>query len=657
MRQDHYWKKAFSKELPRHIVCFDCETLPTPIVTADWHPPKRVERWNHKFRLAVCQYGHIRNGKYVRRQNEICYDNGLIKKMILDRCNQRDKLWVIGHNIAYDIGAAGLWDWLQSDTFNFDRVILDNHKFLLEGYCKGKPIAFCDTGNYTLTSLAQIGKDIGFAKMEMPQFDATDSEWIPYCQRDVDVTVRFFTDLVLWIAKENMGPFSISAASLAFNTFRKRFMRHKVLVHDCQFALDIERQSYFGGLVETPYIGTVKDSPIYEVDIQSMYPYCCTKELPTRLVRIIDRPTMFDLKASLQQYMVFAEVTISSGKYSFPIRTRKRVYHPVGTYRCVLADPELRYAHDRYLVQAVHRLSCHEFAPIFRKYMQFFFELKDRYSQEGNESYRSFAKLMMNSLYGKTGQLSHRWMQWGRESLQLIERKYNLADGTLKYLDDQPPLPPTNPWQFDILSLGVSIVTRWNGFVTEIEIDVGESRDSVPSIAACVTSYARLRLRQMQQIAGEKNWFYSDTDSLWINKKGLEALLKESMIREGCIGFFGRPKIYQSLTIHGPKDYEAIAYEDPDNTHGVFAEAISTFAAGDTTRRKGIRSTAEQIDETHYEQLAFPGPMTQLLDDVSSGVIVASVIKELRRECHKYHLDSSGKTSPFILPRDKEYIR
>lgn len=44
-------------------------------------------------------------------------------------------------------------------------------------------------------------------------------------------------------------------------------------------------------------------------------------------------------------------------------------------------------------------------APLFKEYMEFFFDIKDK--NKLNPGKKKSAKLMMNSLYGKTGQEDH----------------------------------------------------------------------------------------------------------------------------------------------------------------------------------------------------------------------------------------------------------
>lgn len=656
-RKAHYWKQPTTRQLPRNILCFDCETMPEVWQEYEKKPDKTVSYELQKLRFGVCEFGTIRDGCYKRKWQMVFRSGPELITLIRSVLSERDTLWIIGHNLAYDVGAAHIWDWLFSDVHSWNRCILEHGKFMLQGTCENKRVTWCDTGNYLPIPLEAIGKDLGFPKLEMPAFEASDKVWIEYCKRDVEVTMLFFTELVKWIGLEEDGVFAQTAASMAFATFRKNYMEYKVLAHDRLPALQLERSTYYGGLVETPRIGEIDASPIYELDVQSMYPSVCCYNLPTMQQYYTDKCTLADLDRALRNHMVFADVTLRTHSYTYPFRTKRRVYYLHGTYRTTLPDPELRLAMRQGHVLHCHAYSAHGFAPLFRKYMQHFYHLKSHYREIGKPAYATLAKLLMNSLYGKTGQRSEQWAPWNVKTLKEIEKQYGLPDGKLSYAYDWPPTPLSQRWPYRFLETDITVHVRDFGAGVEVRMGSGESRDSVPSIAACVTSYARLKLRRLQEIATPGHWFYSDTDSIWTDVQGLNNLIAAGEISQGALGKLGNPTAHCGLIVHGPKDYCPVPF--PQEIVDRFEDAGCEWNLSREAKQviKGVRRKATQLDANTYQQLKFPGPLAQLFGPQVEGVLVEHVRKTLKRDIRSVRLNADGTTQPFELPGDIDYVR
>lgn len=619
-RKPHYWKHTGRTACPDNFVVFDTETLPYEL---DGHRKGEL----HKLRLGCMLWYRLEKGKRTR-QGEFTFRRKESFWHKLEELLQPSRMTtIIGHNLPFDLGAVGGYDRLSRPDCLWEHPIFEHGIFHLRGTIGGMPVTFLDSGNYYKCSLKSIGKAVGLPKQDMPDWSAPDLDWEQYCRNDVYVTALGMDRLIEFWREHELGPWGITIASLAFNAFRHRFMRDKVLVHDDKRALQLEREAYYGGRVDTPFIGEVPASPVYEFDFSSLYPSTYYQDMPHKLLAVDPRPTINTLNRLGKGYHAIARVELDTN-LSFPYRGQdKRVIHPVGRYTTTLAWPELQIALQAGVVVRVLEAAVYETATIFRPYADFFYPLKQHYERQGNDAFRTICKYLLNALYGKAGQMSPCWLPWGDYAFRVLEEQYGLAKNIL---DRYGNLNMSVGEIVEVLTIKEIPeplqIRRYWGY-PEVCVKKVESRDSCPAIAATVTSYARCKLTVAQEAAGRGHWFYSDTDSVWVDMEGRTNLLTKSLTGHDIPGKLELKREVAKMVIHGRKDYEC-----------------------DTDRRlKGIRPNAKEICHGVYEQLHFPSAVVQLQDRISDGVFVRKVLKHLRRNVDWCVKHPDGTTSPIIL--------
>lgn len=359
-----------------------------------------------------------------------------------------------------------------------------------------------------------------------------------------------------------------------------------------------------------------------------MYPSVCREPLPTRLVNWSARLGLPGLRRMLERYLCVAEVDLVTDRDPYPMRQKKGTYYPTGSFRTVLAHPELKLAVERGHVRYVVRAAWYEGVPVFKTYMEWMVNQKEEYRKAGDLAFSTLCKYYANSLYGKTGQLTPQWQEWGEESLQTLEAKHELPRGTWEKWYGKPPdmYSPEETVHLPGLDIALEVRNLWG--IVEVKVGESEARESCPVIAATVTSYARVLLRSFQTIAGAGHWFYCDTDSIWVDDTGRERLEAAGMVRPGTLGYLDVKAEHQWMIVHGPKDYETDR----------------------VVRMKGVRATATRSDSGGYCQLQFPSAKVQLGDNCSNGVFVRHVEKHLARTITKSVVDASGGTRPLKFP-------
>lgn len=623
MRPPHYWKKAGAKSAPASILVFDCET--------HFGPTQEYEHGElQHLRLGCVLAYRLERGKRTRLDRLTFRHPDHFWSFVLHRLDKRRPLWVFAHNIAYDLGCVNFWRWRKEIGYQTDKSCVSANLFFMRGRINGCTLVFCDTCNYYRVPLKKLGKAMGVPKLPMPAYEESDDIWEGYCRNDVDIAARSVDQLIAFNRQHMLGPWQFSVAGLSFSAYRSAFMEHKVLVHSYRSSLVLERRAYYGGIVDTPRVGVRIEGPIYEMDVCSMYPHVCRENLPAKYLFESTRMGVAAIQQHAESRIVFADVELSSPDVPYPVKLKRGTYFVVGQFRTQLAHPELLEAIRLGHVKHVHRVAVYTAAPIFRKYMEFFVALKVRYRAEGNDAFDWITKMFATNLYGKTGQTTPRWEEWGEQSLQNIEDRWGLPPGSLENWYHKPPTMYEMEEDYSFPQIPVPFEIRDYFGKVEIKIGDAESRDSCPAIAATVTSYARCLLRSYQRTAGPGHWFYSDTDSIWVDRTGRDRLESANCVRAGVLGFLDQKSVHDWLLVHGPKDYETNA----------------------AIKLKGVRDPRNPNPDGSYTQLQFPSAVVQTRDRVQNGVYVRHVTKYLRRELTKCKLGLGGHTSPLVFPTD-----
>jgi hypothetical protein len=141
--------------------------------------------------------------------------------------------------------------------------------------------------------------------------------------------------------------------------------------------------------------------------------------------------------------------------------------------------------------------------------------------------------MMLNSLYGKFGQLSPQWA-------------------------DCPNVIASEPWD---TWAETNIVTgeqehyRSIGWYVQRKGNRAEMKSSFPAVSSMVTSAGRMRMRQLRQTAGQDNIYYQAVDSLIVNECGYQMLDDAGEIQPATLGKMRLVRGSSDIHILGVGDY------------------------------------------------------------------------------------------------------
>ena len=439
--------------------------------------------------------------------------------------------FIFCHNTSYDLPVIDIFGQAAKRGWKVDGAVIEAPPTIITLTRGGVTLTFLDTLNWWRMSLEKAGKHIGYEKLKMPDPKAPRAEWDTYCRQDVEVIKQLVCTWLDFLKVNDLGGFATTLAGQAFRTFRHRFMSHDVVIDNNEQSHLISREAYHGGRVECFRVGWQK-GPVYGVDINSMYPACMLEGFfPIRLHGVYESERKERWEKLLDRYCIVARCSIDSPIPAYAVGSKTGLKFPIGRFEATLTTPEIAFALSRGHLRDMKDIVVYDKAPIFTEYVRFMWG-KRQEAQAAKHSVNDwFFKHLGTNLYGKFGQTG-----------MVYESSDWISDKTCK--------------KFDIIDYHTRkvIKCRQLGGLLQTMSKEGEGRESFPAIAAHVTAYGRMMLWGLIDKAGLENLLYTDTDSLYLNAKGFQAL--QSEIDPKALGKLKVLGEWPWMVIHSLKDYE-----------------------------------------------------------------------------------------------------
>lgn len=547
MRRGHWIKHNRGCEMPAECIWFDTET----------HPNQRdAATVVHRLWFGFGLYRRRHRGDQWTPPDWVRFETrAAFWDWVIDRCRPRSRVFMFCHNTNFDLPVLDAFGELTARDFVIKRAIIDAPPTIVTFRRGTTTITLLDTLNLWRMKLDELGAMVGTPKLVMPAADAPRAEWDRYARQDVQVLHDACLNWWRWLIDNDLGGFAPTLASQAFRSYRHRFMPHRILAHDNVAALELSRASYNGGRCECFRLGVVP-GPVTVLDVNSMFPACMADGVfPRRLYGYDDRWPERTLMRYAKSHVCVARVVLRVRQPIYPMRVDGRLCFPVGEFTTSLCGDELRHALNTGAVAKVEAVAVFEAAPIFSAFIAWFWAARRKAMADGDRTRAWLNKILMNSLYGKFGQRGMHWDEASRTS-DLSARSwlhYDMETGeTVRY-------------------------RQLCGLVQQRTVE-GESRDSVPEIAACVTAAARLRLWRLMVKAGLDNVYYVDTDGLHLSAAGAAAL--EDEIDPAKLGALKVEGVFAEAEYRGAKDYRL----------------------GEVWKIKGVRKSAVEVSPGVFRQ-------------------------------------------------------
>lgn len=450
------------------------------------------------------------------------------------------RITLIAHNIGYDIQILGLMDAVKRRELlglEYQTAIISGVVYMKFGNGH-KWIQILDTFNYFKTSLSDLGKQIGFKKVDESEYLLSPKEWNKQLKitgekrvkRDTEILYKYF---IKFISNPDFV-FGISIASTSFKTFKAKFLNRVITIP--QDHLEPALLSYRGGRTES-YILNEKPVYAYSLDINSLYPYEMREhKYSYKYHRMINRINFDAIENNDYNYLFNVDYSFSDEFERLPVMVKRADGKLVQSYSAKnvwLTGNELleMYKLDSDLLLAFrHGIEYHS-DYLLREFVDYFYN--KRLKSKGYE--RTHYKYILNTPYGKFGQHKAQTKLLWYDDLDLADTMF--SDGRHR------------------IKQNGKTYTFHDGFVTTKE-EFEKERMYNPLIASEITANARLTNFHWQQKIGFNNVFYTDTDSFfskrsWTTSDALGQLKVDKIKIDG--DEYDKKGLF---VFYGNKDYE-----------------------------------------------------------------------------------------------------
>lgn len=253
--------------------------------------------------------------------------------------------------------------------------------------------------------LATYQKDeIDYSKFERPVREKYKSEILKYLESDCRYLFELMTQFI------NRFGLKLTVGSVALKELKKAspFMPIKKTTDE------MIRQYYHGGRVQ-PFMPGINKGNWKVYDVNSMYPYVMkTYQHPIGSSYIRLKPNFETLDNLLKTDEPFFIDFSGYSKGALPVKTKKGLYFPDEYNRFHVTSHEIKVAlkYDLLRIEDIHEIIVSSSNGNFAEYVDKYIVEKIAAKEAGKKADELFAKLLLNSAYGKTGQNPENFYDW-----------------------------------------------------------------------------------------------------------------------------------------------------------------------------------------------------------------------------------------------------
>jgi len=425
----------------------------------------------------------------------------------------------------------GLYEnYLIDDRFE---VLMNDGRFIYMKF-KEKDITFVDSMNIFPMGLPVIGKSLGFRKFETPikfldglEEEGLNDEDIEYCRRDVGILIKAILYFQNLIYKQFHVNLKLTIASTAQRIWNTNFLEKDIKIS--QLDRLFFRNSYYGGRTEL-IEGKGTEKFVYYHDFNSLYP---SVMIDTRYPNPETLEYLNQLYTDIKYILNYEGVSLVSIYIPdmiyppLPYRMKNKLIFPVGNLTGWYNHNELRVAieYGCKIKKIYKTVFSYDTVNYFKKYIEYFYNLRLKYKQEENKMGNLITKLLMNSLYGKFAQLN--------------------TDKKVGLIFEEPKKRKRGQWIFrpyKNTDWGV-----WSLVDENLQPIQKEAYNNIVLFSSYTTSAARIKLfRKVMEVFNKGGKvYYTDTDSIIsdIFLEDSKELGKLKLENTGIMRFYA-PKAY-----------------------------------------------------------------------------------------------------------------
>lgn len=547
-RKSHWIRLNHQNRIPSRWIAFDTEARRARDGMRDvqtWRLGCAV-RWRTDLKQGDC----ASYGKFTTPEK--------LWQWVTDFCRPKTRVVVWAHNLGYDIRISQAMDILPKLGWHLDWCNLGSQVSTMTWRSDKGTLTFADLTSWLPMGLDKVGELVGIQKGKMPASNGRVALWYDYCMNDVRIVYKAVSEIVAFIREQDLGNWQPTGAGMAFATWRHKFLKHKILVHDDVKAIAAERAAMHTGRAEAWKHGKLTGETWTEIDLRQAYVHIARDtQLPCKLKWHVGALSLRQYRELRAGFNVLVRCEVRTSVPSVPCHVDGRTIWPVGTFTTWLWDCEFDMALDSAESCTIREAYVYTSAPVLGEWARWVLDVQCWPHEAASPVVQRWIKHSGRTLIGRIALRTAQWAVWGANPEQETGISYLVDDET-----------------------GVVSRLMHVGDQTMVEEARIEGNDSLPQITGYVMSKSRVTLWTAMVVAGLENIAHVDTDSLLVNTEGLTRLRQHYA---DVFSSMWQPKgTYRTLTVYGPRNYRAGSVRKTAGIPGKATEVSPNKFKGET---------------------------------------------------------------------------
>lgn len=494
----HWLRENHQERSPHRVLVADTETR--PLTEAD--PNRQVLRlWCARLeRRHGIDPGKARREAFRGRTAEELAE-------LVDGLARADAaLWLLTHNLNFDLAVTELPVVLAERGWRVTESALTTDSPWCRMTRGSRRLTIADTFSWLPTSVETLGAYLNNPKLDLPDYQDDDAAWWARCETDVAITADAILSAMDWWDSGHFGNWSVTGPATGWSSYRHHRPVPRVLVDPDPDARAFEMRAVTGGRREVRRLGLLPRGLYADLDLATAHLTAMAGlPLPFRRLGAFDHLDQDHRALESSVLDVLAEVTIRTAVPRYPWDSGAGVFYPVGTFRTVLAGPELREARRRGELVSIGHGYLYRLSDHMRSWAEWLAGLLDPGQTDVPPAVRLMAKHWSRCVPGK----------WAGHASDVIRKDPDPRPGWA--VERSVLMPERRP--ADILRVGGE---RWT-IVRDEWAD-----DAFPAILAFIQGATRVAVGRLidhlgaAMVSANTDGVLIDTGALIRNRLGLE---------------------------------------------------------------------------------------------------------------------------------------